>query len=75
MPVAGLILNLIVFHKLIFNIFSSPIAFYKLIHHTYGTKKAMKSEETPSKEGNLRVPKVQLSTTSLSAKISTTHVI
>jgi hypothetical protein len=45
----GLILNLIILHKLIFNIFSGPIAFYKLIHHTYGTKKAMKSKETPSK--------------------------
>jgi hypothetical protein len=49
MPVAGLILNLIILHKLIFNIFSGPIAFYKLIHHIYGTKKEMKLEETPSK--------------------------
>jgi hypothetical protein len=31
----------------------------------------MKSEETPSKEGILKVPIVQLSTTSLSTKIST----
>jgi len=67
MPVAGLILNLIILHKLIFNIFFRSVAFYKLIHHTYGTKKA--------KEGIMRVPKVQLSTTSLSAKIFTTHVI
>jgi hypothetical protein len=46
-PMAGLILNLIILHKLIFNIFFRSITFYKLIHHTYGTKKVMKSEETP----------------------------